>query len=342
MKKTPFHITQAAQLASLLEVSGYPKPGNVHRTRDFSDMRYEHFLAGSIAMGKPIQETAKKGIEVGEEKINTAEIGLGEKIKQGVEAVKASHQGGNTHLGTILLFIPLAAASGKELAENKDINPKSLRENFDLIMKSSTAKDSLKTYEAIQKSIDLQEEKERKETNHGKWLGNVDETELSITNPKTKEILGEEDISLYEWMKASADWDGIGRELTSSMEASFEVGFPTLRKTCKKEDINTGVVHTFLKILSKYPDTFIARKVGLEKTSNINEAVKIGMEKAEEISNRAESILNSGGLTTEEGRKKLMDLDRELQKSEGKLNPGTTADFTAASINIALLNGLKY
>jgi len=40
----PLHVSRIAELASVLEVSGYPKPGNVHRTRDFDDMVYEDFL----------------------------------------------------------------------------------------------------------------------------------------------------------------------------------------------------------------------------------------------------------------------------------------------------------
>ena len=37
-------------LASLLELSGWPKPGNVHRTKDFEDTRFEHFLSGIAAI----------------------------------------------------------------------------------------------------------------------------------------------------------------------------------------------------------------------------------------------------------------------------------------------------
>ena len=36
-------IQCCAQLAAALEVSGWPKPGNVHRTADFTDTRFEHY-----------------------------------------------------------------------------------------------------------------------------------------------------------------------------------------------------------------------------------------------------------------------------------------------------------
>ena len=32
-------IAKLAQIASVLEVSGWPKPGNVHRTRNYDDIR---------------------------------------------------------------------------------------------------------------------------------------------------------------------------------------------------------------------------------------------------------------------------------------------------------------
>ena len=41
------HVSRCLQLAILLEVSAYPKPGNVHRTADFQETDYEHFLASA-------------------------------------------------------------------------------------------------------------------------------------------------------------------------------------------------------------------------------------------------------------------------------------------------------
>ncbi|MEM1607345.1 MAG: triphosphoribosyl-dephospho-CoA synthase, partial [Candidatus Bathyarchaeia archaeon] len=56
------YIRQRAELAAALEVSGWPKPGNVHRTRDHADARFEHFLAGSIALGPSTAAAALRGI----------------------------------------------------------------------------------------------------------------------------------------------------------------------------------------------------------------------------------------------------------------------------------------
>ena len=41
-------IAKLAQIASVLEVSGWPKPGNVHRTRNYDDMVFQDFAISII------------------------------------------------------------------------------------------------------------------------------------------------------------------------------------------------------------------------------------------------------------------------------------------------------
>ena len=57
----------------------------------------------------------------------------------------------------------------------------------------------------------------------------------------------------------------------------------------ESEDLNTAIIHTFLEFLAAHPDTFIARKVGVEK--------------AKEVSAMAGAVLMHGGLRTVEGRR---------------------------------------
>ena len=57
----PDLIAKIAQIASVLEVSGYPKPGNVHRTQDFEDMIFEDFLISGIVIGDVMKKAAAKG-----------------------------------------------------------------------------------------------------------------------------------------------------------------------------------------------------------------------------------------------------------------------------------------
>ena len=95
----------------------------------------------------------------------------------------------------------------------------------------------------------------------------------------------------------------------------------------ERGDLNAAVVHTFLKILSEHPDTFIARKAGVEK--------------AREVSSEAKEILKLGGLETSEGRKSIREFDCKLRESGNILNPGTSADLTAAALALCTLSGYR-
>ena len=92
-------------------------------------------------------------------------------------------------------------------------------------------------------------------------------------------------------------------------------------------------------LLSKHPDTFIARKYGLRFVDDVSLAVKVVIKKSNEIAKRAEEALKEGGLLTEKGKKLITKLDEDLAAE--KLNPGTTADITATAIYIALLTGYR-
>ena len=51
------NIAQLGEIAALLEVSGYPKPGNVHRTQNFQNMTYEDFVAILKENGIELEES---------------------------------------------------------------------------------------------------------------------------------------------------------------------------------------------------------------------------------------------------------------------------------------------
>ena len=90
---------ERAQMAMMLEVCAYPKPGNVDRCHDYPETRLEHFLASTI-LSRPALEEADKG---------TARIG--EILKHAVRDTNM-HSGGNTHFGAFILLIPLVYGKG--------------------------------------------------------------------------------------------------------------------------------------------------------------------------------------------------------------------------------------
>ena len=72
-------IAAALELALLLEVSAYPKPGNVHRTRDFENTRFEHFLASAVALGPHFRLAALRGSKIADGSILSGELMIGER-----------------------------------------------------------------------------------------------------------------------------------------------------------------------------------------------------------------------------------------------------------------------
>lgn len=324
-------IMRCAQLAAAIEVSGWPKPGNVHRTADFPDTRFEHFIAGSIALGPAMRKAALQGIKVGMGKLEIDKIGVGKLVKEAVTDVKAWHRGGNTHLGISLLFVPLAVAAGLTHASNDKIDAKELRQNVEKIMVATTPKDAGDVYDAIllASSAAL-----------GQLEGGVFP---DLTDREAKTKLGKRRVTLYDVMAASSGWDNISREWASGMEICFETGCPTILKVYRETgDPNVAVVHAFLTVISRYPDTFIARKVGIRETPYIEKAVKVGLERTGWISATAGRILKLGGLTTDEGRRALFEFDGKLRAGGGEFNPGTSADLTAGSLMISFLCGFRF
>jgi triphosphoribosyl-dephospho-CoA synthase len=85
---------ERAQMAMMLEVCAYPKPGNVDRCHDYESTYLEHFLSSMILV-RPALEKAER-----------AETGIGDCIYDAVARTN-THSGGNTHFGAFLLIIPL-------------------------------------------------------------------------------------------------------------------------------------------------------------------------------------------------------------------------------------------
>lgn len=306
------HISNCLQLAILLEVSA-EKPGNVNLTSSFEGTVCQHFLASAIAAGSSFQEAANRGIAAAENRLAFNELGLGELIKIGAYDVNEWQRGGNTILGTIMLLEPIAIAAGLTPIERNYVFDFSiLRKKIDLVVKSTTALDSVHLYEAL----DI--------ANPG---GLNKAPDFDVNDPHSKERLIQEDVTLFEVFKLASSYDDICAEWVNNYSLTFELAYPYLMEQLKTKTLNTAVVNTFLKILSERPDTFIARKVGKEK--------------AQEISVEAKTVLAFGGLETANGKKMLKEFDEKLRLSQNKCNPGTTADLTSAALALCTLSGYR-
>ena len=286
-------IAQIAQIASVLEVSGYPKPGNVHRTRDFHDMVFEDFLISGIAIGDTVKSLCD---HTKNNKNDLSKINLGEYILKGVLQTDKWVKN-NTNLGIIMMIMPIAASAS--ICSNFD----DLSEKVNEILKATTVSDATYLYKAI---------------NIADAGGMGSQNEYDVTNDDAIRELEKNKQTMFDVLEISASWDSLANELTSSMQVTFKIGFPTFHKLKNKYSLNDATLETFLTILSQVPDTLISRKYGIKK--------------AREVSSKGKNVLNSN---KDEFLNNLNVFDNYL--FENKYNPGTTADLTAASIMISYL-----
>ncbi len=237
-------IANLARLAAVLEVSS-EKPGNVDSEHDFPDTSYEDFLSGAIALGSGIEISAANGFRAGKGEIGVNEIGIGNSILRCVSDIKESHDGGNTHLGTVMLFVPIAAGAGLCMGMGKELKG-GLRNSIVEVVKNSTLKDSNKLYDAI-------------ELSEVSGLGRLVRKELPF----------------HELMKNSLERDTIADELGEGLPIVFERGIPALdRNYGVSGGLRRAVSQTYLELLAEFPDTFIARKLSMRDAEKVSKKAR--------------------------------------------------------------------
>ncbi|WEU41091.1 MAG: triphosphoribosyl-dephospho-CoA synthase [Candidatus Odinarchaeum yellowstonii] len=252
-------------------------------------------------------QTVRKTLIITRRKEDYRKLQLGKIIYLSAKQSYNWQSGGNINLGVLTLLIPLIALY--TAAREKNIKDQDkLRKELHLIVNSTTVEDAVYFYKTV---------------NLVKPGGLGGSSEYDITDPSFTSKIRRDHKTLYDLFEISGKWDSISKEWLTSYQITYTIGEPEFTSTLNEtKDINTATVHTFLKILSTTPDSLIKRKTD-EQT-------------AEKITLKAREALKLGGLKTIEGREYIMKLDAELQKSKGLLNPGSTADLTAASIMAAL------
>jgi len=306
------HISRCLELAILLEVSA-DKPGNVNLVVGFEGTNHMHFLASAVAAAPFFRLAAERGLAVSVGEMALDNVGVGRIIRDCVSEIANWQRGGNTLLGTVLLFVPLAVAAGMTPLEDGVFQLSELRRNLKKVVEATTPEDAAAVYEAIRIA---------KPSGLGKA------PDLDVNDPTSIDRILNERITLFHVFKIASTYDRVCSEWVNNYPVTFDFAYPRLKgRIDSGEDLNTAIVHVFLEVLATYPDTFIARKVG--------------MEKARQVSALAKDVLENGGLKTPAGRKKLRLFDAFLRLDGNNLNPGTTADITAAAIALAALNGYR-
>jgi triphosphoribosyl-dephospho-CoA synthase len=307
-------IVRCATLSSLLELSGWPKPGNVHRTHDFISTRFEHFLAGIVAIQPSFRTLCERTYQLIETEDQCYEkVGLGQFFESAARDMMEWQGGGNVLLGHILILAPIIAAATICLKLNK-LDLKDFKTILEKVIKAASVQDAVDLYRAI------------RICNPG-GLGQAIKYDVWKENG-LYEIISDK-VSLWMIFNISKEHDLISKEYAEGYKLILEEALPFFHESYKfNRDINVAVVNTFLKILANHPDSLITRKSGIEIAMMVSQSAK--------------KILDLGGINDKKGLKECMKLDEKLSPHDGKVNPGTTADLLAGVICCALLLGLRY
>jgi len=213
---------------------------------------------------------------------------LGETILEAVTASRAVTRS-NANLGIVLAIAPLAAVNDGEDAAA----------GIDRVLGSLTGDDGKNVWRAI-----------------------------SIAKPgglgtaASHDLAGPPPCDLLAAMREAAGRDGIARLWATGYRELFDEVVPDLeREHASRGRIDDAIVLAYLRLLSRRPDTLVARKHGEAEARRVSEMAARVLEGDEAgLTNRIEAF------------------DRTL-RSPPRRNPGTSADFLAAALYILLREG---
>lgn len=219
-------------------------------------------------------------------------LGVGATVEEAVVATRALVDT-NTNFGLIVILAPLAAVP-------RDCE---LKAGVRSVLERTTVDDARAFYRA-----------------------------LRLAKPGGMGAVSREDaasaptVCLIDAMRLAVDRDSLARQYVHGYEDVFETGVPSLVSALDAgQSLEEAVVTTALTLMSRLPDTLIARKRGRST--------------ADEAAERAAEVLNAGWPTNSHSINMLSDLDSWLRGDGHARNPGTTADLVAACLYAAIRCG---
>jgi len=198
----------------------------------------------------------------------------------------------NTNLGIILMLSPIVTVVQKEGI----ISKKKLLKKIKSLIKKQNIKNSIPIFEAI-----------------------------ALTSPgglgfsKKYDVNKLPKISLYKAMEYSKKRDLIARQYYNGFKDIFNIGIPAYKKFYNKwGKVNWALTGVYLTFLKKFNDSHIARNKGNEIATSIKKEAK----KYYFFLKRNKNLIKI--------KKKLLIFDKKLKSK--RINPGTTADLTVATL----------
>ncbi len=205
--------------------------------------------------------------------------------------------GCNTNLGMLLLFTPVIMAYESELISDTEI----LRKKISDIINNITIEQSKPVYLAIK-------------TAAPGGLGHTDKFDVEL----------QPECTLFTAMQHAEAHDFIAKQYVTGYAEILTTGVSSIKEfTSRWNSVEWATVGCYLTILSRHNDTHIERKFSTEVAAGIKQ-------KAIKMANMFRKKTDP-----EDAKTALLDFDRELKNRF--INPGTSADLTAASLLISSL-----
>jgi triphosphoribosyl-dephospho-CoA synthase len=217
---------------------------------------------------------------------------LGETILTAVQATRRVVSS-NSNLGMILLLAPLAAAT-KHGPLSKGVRN---------VLNGLSPEDARLVYDAIRLA-------------RPGGLGTT----------KEADVHGDAPSSLIEAMRLAADRDLVARQYAGGFREVFDDVVPALRQSWSRFSVLDAIVHAYLNVMAKHPDSLIARKCGREVAQRASD-------------HAAEIIASASPAAADDWHERLADFDFWLRADDHRRNPGTTADLVTAGLFVELWEG---
>ncbi len=246
-----------AQLALLLEVSSTPKPGNVDRAREYSDLRFEQFVAGAVG--------ARDGLDAAADGAP-----VGESFERAIEGM-SGQSGGNTQFGAILLVTPLVRAAG-----TGDLTPDAAT----AVVEETTVADAAGFYRAFD-HVDVAVDDPPSD------MAALDVRRGGTAVPE----LESRGLSLADVMERSADVDGIAAEWVSGFPRTFDAAE---RIASGDAPVTDRAASTYLDLLADEIDTFVVTQHDRETAEEVRDRARAVRDGEESVDAFASDLVERG------------------------------------------------
>ncbi len=302
MNKKHIYYPYLLGLAISLEVTSYPRPGNTHRFSEIKELPYTSFIISSHLASKWFLRGYMRGFRG-----RYGKTVFGDLIYYIVRDTM-KYSGVNTCLGSSTLLAPLSVSIGICVSGGK-YGIECFTSNVEEVLRRTSVEDSIYFYRAVRKAFPTHL---RVEDSVGEYV--------NIWSRKYIVELRMKKHDLYQVFRESSRREIVHDELIKRYRRSIDALKYLENRLETYSDWNRAVVETYLYMLSRYMDTVIVRKHGLETARHI---MNKSREILEKISGRKYWL------------KQVRVFDKYLKKKG--INPGSIADLMVSTIALYIL-----